>query len=218
MSPHPISEVMQRNYLLSILFLVLLPGSQALFSQGAESGGSGAPAVGPSGASGSYVVSPLDYLGIALYVADDLQFESELRVSQDGTISVPHLGVIQAAGLSLEELRNALYEPYNRDYYVDPHIDISILGYSDRSVTVIGKVNRQGQIPFPSEQGLTLLEAIAMAGGWSNDRLSDKRNVTITRTLEDGTKKTIEVDARNISTTDYPLEEGDLVNVPERLW
>ncbi len=164
------------------------------------------------------MVSPLDYLRVALYVADELQFETQARVSQDGTISVPHLGSVQASGLSLEELRQELYVPYNRDFYVDPHIDLSVLGYSDRSVTVIGKVNRQGQIPFPSEEGLSLLEAIALAGGWSNDRLANKRNVTITRMEEDGSKSTIEVDARKISTDDFPLQEGDLINVPERLW
>lgn len=201
---------------LSFLALVFTLVFSPVAALAQESGGGTRAA--PAGASGSYVVSPLDYLRIALYVADELQFESQVRVSQDGTISVPHLGSITASGLSLEELRQELYVPYNRDYYVDPHIDVSVLGYSDRSVTVIGKVNRQGQIPFPSEEGLSLLEAIAMAGGWSNDRLADKRNVTITRTKEDGTKTTLEVDARNISTNDYPLQEGDLVNVPERLW
>lgn len=198
----------------AVFLFTLLLGPASTFSQ--ESGGGTRAA--PSGASGSYMVSPLDYLRVALYVADELQFETQARVSQDGTISVPHLGSVQASGLSLEELRQELYVPYNRDYYVDPHIDLSVLGYSDRSVTVIGKVNRQGQIPFPSEEGLSLLEAIALAGGWSNDRLANKRNVTITRMEEDGSKSTIEVDARKISTDDFPLQEGDLINVPERLW
>ena len=168
--------------------------------------------------SSSYVISPLDYLRIALYVADEQQFGTELRVSQSGTITVPHLGTLEVAGLTIEEMRDLLYEPYNRDYYVNPHIDITVLGYSERSVTVIGKVNRQGLVPFPSEEGMTLLEAIAMAGGWSGDRLADKRNVTITRSNDDGEKFVIEVDARKLTTKDYPLQEGDLINVPERLW
>jgi polysaccharide export outer membrane protein len=166
----------------------------------------------------AYTISPLDYLKIALYVADEIQFETEVRVSQSGAITVPHLGIVKVSGLSVEEMREMLYEPYNRDYYVDPHIDVVVLSYAERSVTVIGKVNRQGLVPFPSEQGLTLLEAIAMAGGWSGDRLSDKRNVTITRTNDAGEKFVIEVDARNITTQQYPLREGDLINVPERLW
>jgi protein involved in polysaccharide export with SLBB domain len=200
--------------LLSLSLLVLLTPA-SLTAQ--EAPGSEVGAMLPGG-SGSYVISPLDYLRVALYVADELQFESQVRVSQEGSISVPHLGKVDVAGLSLEETREQLYEPYNRDFYVEPHIDVSVLSYSERSVTVIGKVNRQGQIPFPSEEGMTLLEAIALAGGWSNDRLSDKRNVTITRTEANGERVSIEIDARNISTKDYPLKEGDLINVPERLW
>lgn len=168
--------------------------------------------------SGSYMVSPLDYLRIALYVADELQFETEVRVSQSGKITVPHLGTVDVAGQSIEEMRDDLYEPYNASYYVEPHIDVVVLSYAERSVTVIGKVNRQGLVPFPSEEELTLLQAIALAGGWSADRLADKRNVTITRTDASGERFTLEVDARNISTQDHPLKEGDLIRVPERLW
>jgi len=168
--------------------------------------------------SSSYIISPLDYLRVSLFVADELQFATEARVSQSGNISLPHLGNVTIAGKSIEEALDSLYEPYNRDYYVEPHIEVAVLAYSERSVTVIGKVNRQGLIPFPSEKGLTLLEVIALAGGWSADRLSDKRNVTITRTDANGEKFIIEVDARKISTQDHPLQEGDLINVPERLW
>ncbi len=168
--------------------------------------------------SGSYMISPLDYLRVALYVADELQFETEVRVSQSGKVTVPHLGSVDVAEQSIEEMREKLYEPYNADFYVEPHIDVVVLSYAERSVTVIGKVNRQGLVPFPSEEELTLLQAIALAGGWSADRLADKRNVTITRTEDSGERFTIEVDARNISTQDHPLKEGDLIRVPERLW
>ena len=194
------------------LFFLLAPlSAQEPSSSGDVSGEGGR-------VSGSYVISPLDYLRIALFIADEQQFQTEVRVSQSGTVTVPHLGTVEIAGKSIEEVRDDLYLPYNRDYYVDPHIEVIVLSYSERSVTVMGKVNRQGLVPFPSEQGLTLLEAIALAGGWSADRLADKRNVTITRRGEDGDKFTIEVDARNLTTRDYQLQEGDVINIPERLW
>jgi len=173
---------------------------------------------GSSLTSGSYTIKPLDLLRVALYVADEIQFESQVRVSQDGSVSLPHLGRVNLADKSLDEARDYLYQPYDERYYVDPYVDLVVLEYSDRKVTVIGKVNRQGSIPFPSEEDLYLLEAIAMAGGWSSDRLADTKNVTITRTDEDGKKFVIEVDARNITATEHPLKDGDLVNVPERIW
>ena len=176
---------------------------------------SGGSAAGPSS---SYVISALDYLRISLFVADEIQFTTEFRISQDGKVTLPHLGSVVIGGKSIEEARASLFEPYNRDFYVNPHIDITVLQYSERSVTVIGKVNRQGMVPFPSEKGLTLLEAIAAAGGWSNDRLADKKSVTVTRSNEEGEKFVIEVDARKLTTKDHPLQEGDLINVPERIW
>lgn len=194
---------------------LLLAGLMALISLPLQA--QDGPAAGKS-SSTSYIISPLDYLRISLFVADEVQFSTELRVSQDGTVTLPHLGTVGIGGRSIEQAREDLYEPYNRDYYVNPHLDITVLQYSERSVTVIGKVNRQGLIPFPSEKGLSLLEAIAAAGGWSNDRLADKDSVTITRTNEQGEKFVIEVDARKLTTKDYPLQEGDLINVPERLW
>ena len=208
-----------RIFLTVFLFFGMIMPNLAM-GQPTEDAGSG-PASDSSSAvktSSSYVISALDYLRISLYVADELQFSTEARVSQAGKVTLPHLGTVTLAGHSIEETHNLLYEPYNRDYYVDPHIEVVVMAYSERSVTVIGKVNRQGLIPFPSEKGLTLLEAIALAGGWSADRLSDKRNVTITRTDETGQKFIIEVDARNITSQDHPLQEGDLINVPERLW
>ena len=168
--------------------------------------------------SDSYVISPLDYLRVALFVADEPQFTSEMRVSQNGTITVPHLGTVEVAGLSVDAARESLYAPYNKDYYVEPHIDIIILEYAERSVTVMGKVNRQGLIPFPSEKGLSLMEAIAAAGGWSNDRLADQDKVTISRTDKNGEKSVLKVDARKLTGNDYPLQEGDLIYVPERIW
>ncbi len=200
-------------FLPGVLFMLACAGMSA------QTGGSESQAGGGSiAASDSYVISPLDYLRVSLFVADEVQFSTEMRVSQSGTITVPHLGSVHVAGKSIDEARQALWVPFDKDYYVNPHIDIIVLQYSERSVTVIGKVNRQGQVPFPSEKGLTLLEAIAFAGGWSNDRLADKGSVTITRTDPSGEKTVIEVDARKLTTQDYPLQEGDLINVPERIW
>jgi len=200
------------------LFLSFLSFIQSVPLHAQDPAGSGGSGAAPVQTSSSYQISPLDVLRVNLYVADELQFTIENRVSQDGTVSLPYLGELELAGKTIEEAREMLYEPYNRDYYVNPHIDIVVLAYSDRTVTVIGKVNRQGPVQIPSEQPLYLLEAIALAGGWSNDRLANKKNVTITRTKENGEKYTIEIDAREITATDHPLKDGDLINVPERVW
>lgn len=171
-----------------------------------------------SRASGTYRIEPLDVIIVRLFVADEMQFTHEERVSQDGYFSPPYLGKIRVAGLNLEETRELLFQPYNADYFVKPHIEVQVAAYSQPSVQIFGKVNRQGPVFFPAEEPMFLLEAISKAGGWSNDRLADKRNVKITRTLPSGESETFEVDARNLTTLEIPLKDGDVVNVPERMW
>ncbi len=206
------------NRLYSSLLIFVLGVSQPLFSQSEGGSAESGPMAGLQPASSSYRISPLDVVRVTLYVADEVQFQTEARVSQEGSISLPYLNNVEVAGMTVDEVREHIYEPYNRDYYVEPHLDIVVLSYSVRTVTVIGKVNRQGAVPFPAEEKLHLLEAIAHAGGWSNDRLADIRNVTIARTDENGERYVIQVDARNITARDHPLKDGDLINVPERMW
>jgi protein involved in polysaccharide export with SLBB domain len=61
-----------------------------------------------------------------------------------------------------------------------------------------------------------LLGAISAAGGWRNDRLADRHNVKLTRTMPDGTTTTFQIDATKINQNDWVLRDGDLVIVGER--
>ncbi|MCC5805692.1 MAG: polysaccharide biosynthesis/export family protein [Opitutales bacterium] len=169
-------------------------------------------------ASGSYTIRPLDVVRVTLYVADDQQFSTEVRVSSGGTVSLPYLDQVTLAGLTVEEARRFVYEPYNRDYYVEPHIDLVVLTSAARTVTVMGQVNAQGQVFLPSEQPLSLLQAIAAAGGFRSNDLADKRRVRITRIGTDGQEEVLTVNADDISATDMPLQENDLIFVPRRMW
>ncbi|MDP0500881.1 MAG: polysaccharide biosynthesis/export family protein [Verrucomicrobiota bacterium JB022] len=168
--------------------------------------------------SSNYKIKPLDEVTIRLYVADDLQFASQVRVGGDGKISLPYLAPISVEDMTIDEIREALFEPYNKDYYVNPQIDVKVVSYASRVVTVIGKVNSQRKVPFPSEEPLYLIEAIAAAGGWSSDRMARKDNVHIYRKDANGNTTQIVVDATNLTARDYPLQDGDLVEVKERLW
>lgn len=169
-------------------------------------------------ASGSYVIMPLDVIRIQLFVADELQFSTETRVSSSGTVSLPYLDSFALAGFTVEEARRMLFEPYNRDFYVEPHIDLVVLTSSGRSVTIMGQVNAQGQVFLPTERPLSLLQAIGAAGGFRSNDLADKRRVRVTRIRADGTEENIVVNADELTAVDFPLQDGDLVFVPRRMW
>lgn len=168
--------------------------------------------------SGSYTVSTLDLLVVRVVVADEIQLETETKVSQEGTVSLPHLGSIKIAGLSVDAVRSQLYDLYNADFYVDPHVEVKVLPFNYRSVMVTGQVNAQGEVPIPPEKPLYLLEAITQAGGWKANDLADMKRVRITRTREDGTNEEKTVDATSITSRDVELTDGDLIFVPRRVW
>jgi polysaccharide export outer membrane protein len=94
-----------------------------------------------------------------------------------------------------------------------------VLEYSESTVQVVGAVNKPGQVLFPPEQKLTLVEAIARAGGHS--RLADLRKVRLTRTSAEGKTEnfTVNVDdlVKGASGEQWLLLKGDVIFVPERL-
>jgi polysaccharide export outer membrane protein len=86
-------------------------------------------------------------------------------------------------------------------------------------VFVSGSVGLQGVVPFPREQGLTLIDAISRAGGFS--RLADKKHVTLKRTNADGKPETFTINAEDLAKGDttetWPLQPNDVITVPERI-
>jgi polysaccharide export outer membrane protein len=165
-------------------------------------------------ASESYIIGPLDV--IEFRILGEEETHMEVRVSNDGNVALPYIGNIKVAGMTVSDARAAIYKMYAQDYYVNPQIDLAIISYKQKRVNVQGMVNRQGFIVFPPEEKVTLLGAIAMAGGWSDNRLAAK-TVKVIRTNTTGTTTT-EVDTTKIGPEDYPLMDGDLVIVPERTW
>lgn len=197
---------------LGVLFLSLLSLaiSLPLVAQQPEVGGIATQT------SSNYVIRPLDALRIRILNEPDSMVE--VRVGADGMVGLPFIGQVKISGLTIERARNLIFELLDADYFVNPQVDVVVLQYRERRVEVLGKVNRQGPIAFPSEEEMYLLEAISRAGGWSVDRLANQKQVRITRKQPDGSVTEITVDATKINAREVPLFEGDLIFVPERLF
>jgi len=103
---------------------------------------------------------------------------------------------------------------------VNPQVTVIVLKYAERAVNVIGQVNSPQAVPFPAERGLTLLEAIARAGGFT--RLANRSQVKITRTDDKGVSTTFTVNAEKLLDSQSPnlwsLQVDDVVFVPERVF
>jgi polysaccharide export outer membrane protein len=86
------------------------------------------------------------------------------RVTPDGTISLPAVGVVQAQGLTLQELRVELREAYRREVEGIEVIPV-LVNRAPRFVYVLGEVALPGRYELTGPT--TVLQAIAMAGSWN---------------------------------------------------
>ncbi len=164
-----------------------------------------------------YVLQPLDLLQIRIFQEPDM--DREVRISREAVVSLPLVGRLSLKGMTIRQAEQHVAELYDRDYLVNPQINIVVLEYARRTVNVLGSVTDPGEIEFPREEGLTLLDAISRAGGFT--RLADRRKVRLTRKLEDGTTENFVINADQLiegeSDTIWRLETDDLIFVPERL-
>jgi polysaccharide export outer membrane protein len=164
-----------------------------------------------------YVLLPGDLLRVEVFQETDLL--KEVRISQEFTINLPLIGTLNLRGKTLHQTMELVRGLYDKDYLVNPQVNISVKEYAKRTVDVQGQVGKPGAVEFPPEEGLTLYQAITRAGGFT--RLSDRKRVSLTRKTPEGASETITVNVNDIiqGTTkeEWPLQKDDSVFVPERI-
>jgi len=169
-----------------------------------------------SSSGGIYRLSPNDVIKMKVFQEDDLA--TEARIGKDGTITVPLVGVVTLGGKTVEEATALLRESFGKDYLVNPQVTLTVAEYAKRRFTVLGQVQKPGTYDIPSEESVTLLQAIAMAGGFT--RLAVQGKVTVTRTL--GGKRTFTVDLKSATndpgTKHFEVLPDDTVMVAERVF
>ena len=164
----------------------------------------------------SYRLSANDLIRVKVFQEDDLT--TEFRLGRDGNTTFPLLGVVNLAGKTVEEAAAMIRDSLGRDYLVNPQVTLTVVEYAKRRFTVLGQVQKPGSYELPGEESVTLLQAIAMAGGFS--RLAVQSKVSITRTL--GGKKSLTVDVRSAAndpgTKPFEILPDDTIMVAERVF
>lgn len=169
----------------------------------------------PKATKENYKIGPSDLIEITVFREDELN--RTIRVNQDGEISFPLVGTIDVGGKSIIEAEKAIVSGLN-DYLKQPQVTIFVKEYSAKQVYVLGEVKSPGAVPLPTESGLTVLEAISLAGGLTAIAAPDRTRVI--RTGADGKPQnfTVEVSAitkRGQKDKDLPLVPSDVVYVPQ---
>jgi protein involved in polysaccharide export with SLBB domain len=225
-------ERARRWWLQVALAIALLPGiSLAQFTPGPVMSQPSAPAstlppvvsaprpnTGVSAPAG-YILTPNDQVAVEVFGEDDLRTNG--RLNGEGNLSVPLLGSIHLGGLTLTQAASKLTELYGRDYLVNPKVNVMLVGYAKRRFSVLGQVNRPGSYEMPdgSPSGIDLLEAIAMAGGYT--RIAAPERVSVRRHTAKGGDQIFKVNAKRFtkgSGGSFLVEPGDTVTVGESIF
>lgn len=186
---------------------------------GADRADSLKPDSSPAAVSADYILQPLDVLRVQIFQEEDINKQGEVSISQEYTIFLPLIKTISLKGKTVRQAEEMIRDLYNKDYLVNPQVSVIVLKYAERSVNVIGAVNTAGRVQFPQERGLTIVDAISLAGGQS--RLADLKRVKLTRKNAAGDVSIQEIDVDTLMKRGgrdaVPLEKGDVIFVPERI-
>lgn len=186
--------------LLLVCGVVLYAGTA--FAQ-AASESTQAPEVQAPRSAAEYTLGAGDKLRITVHESPDLT--GEFLVSGSGYVSMPLIGEVFAGGLTVRQLADAIAAKLTPDYLKNPRVSIEVLNF--RPFDIIGEVNKPGSYPY--RPGMTILNAVAMAGGFTYR--ADKDDLYIKRAKDpDGH----EVEA----TQQTAVLPGDVIRVKERFF
>lgn len=159
-----------------------------------------------------YVIGPGDVLQITVWKNETLSRIAPVR--PDGKISMPLLHDVVASGLTAMQLRDKIATALG-EFMPNPEVAVAVTDVRSLRVSILGEVSKPGVLELRGET--TILEAIAMAGGFKD--FASPSKITIIRLDENGKTKRIRFNYnRAVSASsdeeNLVLRSGDVVVVP----
>ena len=156
----------------------------------------------------AYLIGPLDVLDISVFKVADLS--KTVQVSDAGTINLPLVGEVPAAGRTARDVEQDLTRLFGGKYLQNPQVTVFIKEYNSQRITVEGAVKKPGVYPIQGQ--MTLLQSIATANGL--EQASDQTVIVFRNAA--GKRQAARFDLSDIrgGTADDPrLQAGDVVVV-----
>lgn len=175
------------------------------------------PETGGSEGGENYALSPNDLVYIKVFQEDDL--DSKLRISKDGTITMPLIGIVKIGGKSPQEAATSIRDMLAKRFLRHPQVNLTVIEYAKRRFTVLGQVQRPGAYAMPDRDSLMLLQAIGMAGGYT--RIADPAKITLKR-ITSGKETLLKLNAKIMASKDessaFEVQAGDVITVGESVF
>ncbi len=152
----------------------------------------------------AYKLGTGDKLRVIVYGEDELS--GEFVIDDQGNLNMPLIGKVSAQDKTLSEVEEAVVARLRNGYLRDPKVSLEVLNY--RPFFIQGEIKEPGEYPYKT--GLTLQDAVAIAGGYSyraNDKAVFIRKV--------GTDREVSV---ALTGTRVHIQPGDSIRIPERFF
>jgi len=155
----------------------------------------------PAAISRPYTLHTNDQVHVQVY--NEQTITGDYVVDSTGYLSIPIAGRVRAAGLTVAELERRVAAQLNGSILKDARVNIQIANYAPFYIR--GEVKKPGE--FPYKPGLTIADAVALAGGYTYR--ADEKSVVV-RPTGSNQSLTRQMDANP------PVSPGDNITVPER--
>jgi polysaccharide export outer membrane protein len=155
-----VANVRSRVVAAGLLVMVLVPAMAGAQQESRSASADLAPAApGRQVTPADYVIGPKDLVGVSVWNQPALS--GKFTVDADGTLAVPLVGRMPAAGLSVRAFETALVTRLADGFLTKPEVSITIEEYRSQRVFVVGEVRQPGPIPLTGRT--TLIEILALA-------------------------------------------------------
>lgn len=156
----------------------------------------------------AYILGGGDVVEVGIVGAQD--GPARVQIQTDGTIQLPLIGSVMAAGKSLLQLRDEVGARLKQGgFYVSPAVNVTVVTYASRYVVVLGEVNSPGLVPI--DRAYHLSEIIARVGGLRGDATD---RVMLRRETGEEQSLSISAIATGGAAEDPIVAPGDKIFVP----
>lgn len=160
----------------------------------------------------SYRVGPQDLITISVFDVPELNIT--VRIEEDGSITLPLLGRVQAEGSTRFQLEKKLAEELEKKYLKNAQVTVFIKEYQSKMISIIGEVVKPGNFELLGRQ--SLLQVVSLAGGFKDTAAGE---VIILRQFKNGKNRHLTIKIEDLmvkgdADLNIPLRPGDIVNVP----
>ena len=147
-----------------------------------------------------YRLASADKVRIDVFGEDALG--GEVVVNAEGKVALPLIGEVQAAGLTVAQLQDAVAQALRQGYLNQPRVTAHVMAY--RPIYILGEVNRPGEYPYVPD--LTALNAVATAQGFTYR--ANKKTPYVQRAGNSVKEVPVTVDAQ--------IQPGDVIRIADR--